>query len=81
MPETPRPIHEIAGEIVRTWPKVNYAAAPYLGAMTALDTISDKYGYDSCEEIVLRFLGNATSWRGDDARRLKAELRGLLPNY
>ena len=74
---TPRPLHTIAADIRRTWYKVNYAAAPYLQAMLTLDSIEDSYGYDSARGIVLRFLNNAKSWRGDDARRIKAELKGL----
>ena len=74
----PRPISVIAAEIYRTWPKVNYAAKPYLDAMRSLNKITDNFGYDDAKGIVLRFLGNANSWRGEDARRIKAELRGLL---
>jgi len=74
-----RPLHEIAREISMDWGlKINYAAQPYLNAMAALNEITDMYGYDSAEEIVLRFLGNATSWRGETARRVKAELRAMI---
>lgn len=74
---TPRPLHTIAAEIERTWSKVNYAARPYLDAMHALQAIGDTYGCDSAKSVVLYFLSNATSWRGDDARRIKAELKSL----
>ena len=33
------------------------------------------YFYDSMASVVAYFLSNATGWRGDDARRLKAELK------
>lgn len=75
---TTRPLHIIAREIRADWPRVNYAAEPYLRAMASLDTVRDRYGYDSGAEIVLRFLGNAQSWRGETARRVKAELRAAL---
>lgn len=52
--------------------------SPYRKAMRELDTITDRYGLDSAYEIVLRFLANATSWRGPDARRIKAELNEIL---
>jgi hypothetical protein len=74
----PRPIYEIAADVRRTWPKVNYAAKPYLDAMRDLDSIDDKYIMDDARDIVLRFIGNAGAWRGDDARRIKAELRAML---
>lgn len=73
-----RPIHEIASEIVRSWDNVHYAAVPYLRAMLSLHSIGGSYGADSARSVVLYFLGNARSWRGEDARRLKAELRALL---
>lgn len=74
-----RPLHDIAEDIYNTWrPKVNYAAKPYLEAMAVLDKITDTYGLDSAKGIVTYFLANAQSWRGDDARRIKGELKNLL---
>jgi hypothetical protein len=72
-----RPLSVIAQEIEKTWPKVNYAARPYLDAMKTLSSIEDNYMHDSGKSIVLYFLSNATTWRGDDARRIKAELKSL----
>ena len=74
----PRTLRTIANEIRRDWVKVNYAALPYLQAMANLNTVRDDYGCDSGKSIVLYFLGNATSWRGETARRIKAELKGML---
>lgn len=76
--DTPRPLHVIAREIQATWPNVNYAAAPYLDAMHSLNSINDNYILDTGRSIVAYFLGNARSWRGDDARRIKAELKAML---
>lgn len=75
---TPRPLYMIARDILQTWAKPNYAAMPYLDAMRNLDKISDHFGYDDARSIVRYFLSNATTWRGDDARRIKAELRAML---
>ena len=72
-----RPIYAIAREIRRTWKKVNYAAVPYLDAMGDLGSVQDNYFADSGKSIVLYFLSNASSWRGDDARRIKAELKAM----
>ena len=73
-----RELSTIAADIARTWPKVNYAAEPYLMAMFRLSTVADCFGCDDARSIVLYFLGNARSWRGPDAKRIKAELNALL---
>jgi hypothetical protein len=74
----PRPLWKIARDIRANWPRVNYAAVPYLDAMAHLSTMRDMYGCDPAAHIVGYFLSNARSWRGDDARRIKAELKALL---
>ena len=76
--DAPRPLHVIARDIENTWPAVNYAARPYLDAMRELNAITDNYIFDTGRSIVAYFLGNARSWRGEDARRIKAELKALL---
>ena len=74
-----RPLHEIAREIRKDWgAKVNFAAKPYLDAMATLNTIDDNYGWDSGKMIVLYFLGNASTWRGETAKRIKAELKAMV---
>ena len=69
---------EIALEVAALWPKVAPSARPYLDAMGTLSKVTDTYYLDSGREIILRFLCNATSWRGPDARRIKQELKELL---
>ena len=73
-----RPLSTIARDIRRAWPRVNFAAAPYLDAMAALNSINDKYMYDDGRGIVRYFLANASTFRGDNAKALKAELKALL---
>lgn len=73
-----RPLSEIVDEIYADWRKVNYAAEPYLSAMREMDTVNTPYGLDSGRSIVQYFLANATSWRGETARRVKAELKGMI---
>jgi len=75
---TDRLLYTIAAEIRKDWRPVNGAAAPYLGAMSSLDKITTKYGLDDGENIVAYFLGNAGSWKGETARRIKAELKKML---
>ena len=64
-------IAQLASIIARDWKKVNYAAAPYLDAMYSLESVNDSYMYDSGKGIVLRFLCNAGTWRGETARAVR----------
>lgn len=73
-----RPIYTIAREIRRDWGNVNYAAKPYLEAMSSLDSIDDNYGQDSGRSVVAYFLSNASSWKGPKAKEIKLELKSLL---
>lgn len=74
----PRPLHVIAADIRKAWqPKVNFAAKPYLDAMAELDTINDNYYLDSAKSVVLYFLANAQTFRGEQAKALKAELKKM----
>lgn len=72
-----RPLYEIAAEIKKSWTKINPSAMEYLSAMMCLNSINDNYYFDSAHEIVLRFLSWANTWRGEDARRIKAELKQM----
>ncbi len=73
-----RPIYEIAEEIRKDWgAKVSVYAKPYLDAMMSLDSIDDNYFFDSAKSVVLYFLCNAGTWRGETAKRIKAELKAM----
>jgi len=72
-----RSIRSIALDIRQDWVKVNFAAKPYLDAMLELNSINDKYYEDSAKSVVLYFLSNASSFRGERAKVLKAELKAL----
>lgn len=72
-----RSLRVIANEIKSDWNNVYFGAVPYLDAMSQLDSITDRYYEDSAKSIVLYFLSNATTWRGEVARRVKAELKKL----
>jgi hypothetical protein len=73
----PRPIYEIAAEIKRLWRPVYFGAVPYLDTMMQLGSISDSFGFDSAKSIIIYFLGNARTWKGEDAKRIKAELKAI----
>lgn len=83
-----RTFSAIAAEVLNLW-KTKYGkdlpwslkcALPYLQAMLECDT-TDKdaqYYAETVESVVVYFLANITNWRGDDAKRIKAELKSLL---
>lgn len=73
-----RPLYEIAVDIRVNWKNVNPHAKPYLDAMAQLDDIDDTYIYEDGKSIVMYFLANAVTWRGEDARRIKAELKEMI---
>lgn len=77
-----RPIHQIAREIAADWQGIGKGispyARPYLSAMLSLDNIGDKYGLDSADSVIRYFLSNAASYRGENAKRLKAELKQII---
>ena len=81
-----RSLNTIAKEIKSDWTKINYGAVPYLQAMQGLSSINDTYYYDyagfgtttSGRTIVLYFLSNASTWKGDKAKEIKSELKAML---
>lgn len=73
-----RSISSIARDIKRVWVKPYFGAVPYLDAMLSLNTINDKYYEDDAEMIIAYFLANASTFRGNDAKILKQELKQLL---
>ena len=74
-----RKINEIAKEIREDWfKKVSPHADPYLDAMEQLESVDDMFYCDSAPSIIRYFLGNATSWRGEVARRIKKELNEMV---
>ena len=77
IPQT-RSISAIARDIRADWgSKVNFAAKPYLDAMLSINYSGDTYGFDTAESIVRYFLCNASTYRGEKAKALKAELKTL----
>jgi hypothetical protein len=73
-----RPLSTIAREIREDWAKPYFGAVPYLDAMSTLESMTDSYFHDSARSIVAYFLSNAGTWKGDTARRVKAELKALI---
>jgi hypothetical protein len=72
-----RSISSIAIAILAEWEKPYFGAKPYLSAMLSLDSIDDKYGLDDARNIILYFLSNAKTFRGEKAKALKLELKQI----
>jgi len=70
-----RNLRTIAREIKKEWEKPYFGAVPYIDAMLSLDSVNDSYGFDSGKSIVLYFLANAGTWKGDKAKEIKKELK------
>ncbi|UIR57799.1 hypothetical protein LZQ00_08255 [Sphingobacterium sp. SRCM116780] len=68
----------IAELIWQDWKNVYFGAKPYLMAMQSINSIHDPYFEDSAKMIVNYFLANASTWRGETARRVKTQLKLLL---
>ncbi len=75
----PRQLHQIGREIARTWKNPYFGAVPYIEALLYLTDMDSRYGDQPAEDIVMYFLSNSATWRGDDARRIRAELNAMLP--
>ena len=77
-----RPLYIIAADITADYAAkgkpVHPYAKPYVDAMRFLNEMTDMYGMDSADSIVRYALSNLSSWRGDKAREVKAELRAML---
>lgn len=79
-----RTVRDIALEIHADWKNVNYAARPYLEAIMEIRTeankeaiAGDRYYWESTKGIILYFLTNAATWRGEKARQIKVELKNI----
>lgn len=73
-----RTLREIAIEIKQLWPKVYFGAVPYLDAMMQIRGGADAtYGCEDGKTQIIYFLSNAATWCGEDAKRIKAELKKM----
>jgi hypothetical protein len=70
-----RPISQIAADIKKSWPRVPNCAKVYLNALEALNDKNSKFGLDTAPSLINYFLCNASTFKGEQARSLKAELK------
>ncbi len=73
-----RTLAAIARDIRTHWVKPYFGAVPYIEAMGTLGGLDEKYFHDDARSIARYFLANAGTWRGEDARRIKAEIKSML---
>ena len=79
---TTRSISTIASEIRKDWKNIPACASAYLKPMFQLDKITDNYYSDDAKSILLYFLSNTNTWKGETAKKIKNEIRvmcGLKP--
>jgi len=68
---------EIAYMVRKDWKQVHYTAQPYLDALGEIAE-DGTYYQDSWQSVVAYFLCNVGTWKGDNARMIKAELKRRL---
>ena len=74
-------IAQIARIIRENWKPVHQYAKPYLEAMECMNSIDDNYIADSGRSVVVYFLSNATTFKGEVAREIKKELNKRLKQH
>lgn len=81
---TLRPLSAIGQEMVpllRALPEghmARWAGLAQAVPLCSLTSIHDNYFEDSAEYVVACLLGNITGWRGEDAKRIRGELKAHL---
>tara|TARA_B100000287_G_scaffold110706_1_gene103055 strand:+ start:6742 stop:6999 length:258 start_codon:yes stop_codon:yes gene_type:complete len=75
------PLSDIAQMVREDWTNPYFGAVPYLDAMATMESIEDKYFMDDGDDIVIYFLANAQTWRGEVARTVKKELNRRFQDY
>lgn len=82
--QTLRPLSAIGAEMVpllRALPEshmARWAGLAQAVPICSLDKITDNYFEDSAQYVVACLLGNITGWRGEDAKRIRTELKAHL---
>ena len=71
-------VSEIAHAIAKDWQNVSPYAKDYLNAMKEIRSVKENYYADSAHSVILYFLANAGSYRGENARTYKALLKDLI---
>lgn len=73
-----RPVYKIAQEIHRLWSPIGHSAVPFVDAMLLMERVHNNVDGVPGRAVIEGFLHHAQDWRGPDASRIKAELKGKL---
>lgn len=78
--KTKRTFAAIAKEIKQLWRKPYFGAVPYLDALSQINSTEkdDFYLFETAGDIVPYLLANMGTFRGEDAKRIKAELKEMV---
>lgn len=71
-------VSSLAEMIRQDWKKPYFAAVPYINAMLRIPSITVKgemFFHDDVESVLRYFISNSSTWRGDVAKAVKAELK------
>ena len=71
-------VSEIAIAISKDWKNINPYAAEYLNAMMSINSVNDNFYADSAKSVILYFLVNAGTYRGENARAYKSILKEMV---
>ena len=72
-----RPLYEIAREIRKDWKTMPEYAFVHFEGFQYATSIDEMFYFDSVKGEVLCFLSGAAQWRGETAKRIKAELKSM----
>ena len=75
-----RTFSEIVKEIRKLWKNPYFGAVPYLDALEEVNSTSPDapYLFETAGDLVPYLLANMSTFRGDDAKRIKQELKSML---
>jgi len=75
-----RSLKEIAKDIKKHWQTPNHFASYWITMLETVDKLSDKvtYSLNTGKDCATKFLIHAQNWRGEEARRIKNELKQML---
>ena len=71
-------VSEIAHAIAKDWQNISPYAKDYLNAMKEITDIEGAYYADTAKSVVMYFLANASSYRGENARAYKSLLKAMV---
>lgn len=68
---------DIRADYARKGKPVHYSAKPYVDAMAQLDSWFESFHADDALTCAVYAFSNLSTWRGDEARAIKAEWKAI----